>query len=340
MSHRLISRGWLWLAICLAALPVVFHLRKECLAKDLRTSGWKKSPGNPVLSLSPTGTFDSQNIFAPAIAKHQGRYYLFYAGGPSGPATGEDFVNYQLGLAISGDGVIFVKQGAPLLPLGTRDNFHATPALLRDPQGDLLLDEKGTWHMVFAGNRADDVEHATSRDGIVWQKAPRNPIFRRAYAPNLIKMGRQLRMYYIHKPDGANWEIHLATGRDFDSLKPHADNPLLTVTQEWEARNLVYPYVLREGSTWVMFYAAYWKSPYGGTKTAIGTATSSDGVHWAKNADNPVLTPSPGSPYDSVYTSSQAVIRDGDHYKLYYAGRVDAIHKYFSIGLATKPAGK
>jgi hypothetical protein len=30
------------------------------------------------------------------------------------------------------------------------------------------------------------------------------------------------------------------------------------------------------------------------------------------------------------------VIRDGDLWRLFYAGRVDARHKYFSIGLATK----
>ena len=73
--------------------------------------------------------------------------------------------------------------------------------------------------------------------------------------------------------------------------------------------------------------------------TAIGIATSSDGIKWTKNPGNPVLTPSPDSTYDSVYNSSESVIRDGDIYRLYYAGRIDTIHKYFSIGLATK-AGK
>jgi hypothetical protein len=30
------------------------------------------------------------------------------------------------------------------------------------------------------------------------------------------------------------------------------------------------------------------------------------------------------------------VIWDGDHYKLYYATRIDMIHKYYSICLAQK----
>ncbi len=65
-------------------------------------------------------------------------------------------------------------------------------------------------------------------------------------------------------------------------------------------------------------------------------ATSRDGLRWTKHAKNPVLTPTPGSKFDSRYTSSQSVIRDGDHYKLYYASRIDMLHKYYAIGLATK----
>jgi predicted GH43/DUF377 family glycosyl hydrolase len=304
-------------------------------------SGWVKSPKNPMLSLGSAGEFDSQNIFAPAVVKDGGKYFLFYAGGPAGPNTGEELVRYQLGLALSDDGETWTKTGKPLLPLGERDNFHATPALLRDPAGNLLkLD--GVWHMVFCGNRADDVEHATSRDGLTWEKDPRSPIYRSAYSPNLVQAGDELRMYYIAKPakrDGkaVPWEVHLATGADLHSLKPHPANPVLTISQHWEKGALFYPYVLREGQTWVMFYAAYWQDPPSRKgSTAIGMATSPDGTTWTKHARNPILTPTAGSTYDSLYTSSQSVIRDGDIWRMYYAGRVDAIHKYFSIGMATK----
>jgi sucrose-6-phosphate hydrolase SacC (GH32 family) len=288
------------------------------------------------LSLSPQGKFDSQNIFAPAIVKHSGTYYLYYAGGPSGPQTREDFINYQLGLATSTDGVNFEKTGSPLLPLGSRDNFHATPTLLRDAEGNLLIDPDGMWHLFYNGNRADDVEHATSRDGKNWAKDVKSPIYQRAYAPNVLKVGDEYRMYHIHKPVSGDWEIHLATGSDLNSLRPHPKNPMLFVSQTWEARNLLYPYVLREGNTWVMFYAAYWNSAVGGQKTAIGTATSSDGVSWKKFEHNPVLTPIPDSPHESVYNSSQAVLRDGDVYRIFYASRIDMKHKYFAINLATK----
>lgn len=322
-------------------LTLVSAWRPTRGAEPDTSGGWVKSPKNPMLQLGQADAFDSQNIFAPAIAKDGGRYFLFYAGGPSGPRNGGELVRYQLGLALSEDGESWTKTGAPLLPLGERDNFHATPALLRDEAGHLLK-SGGLWHMVYCGNRADDVEHATSRDGLTWEKDPRNPIFKAAYAPNLVEVGGELRMYYIHKPNPVGgkpvpWEVRLATGSDFHSLKAHPANPLLQVSQPWEKGALFYPYVLRENGTWVMFYAAYWQNhPSSKGATAIGTATSRDGLQWVKSPANPVLTPTPGSAYDSIYTSSQSVIRDGELWRLYYAGRIDTIHKYFAIGMATK----
>lgn len=302
---------------------------------------WVKSPKNPMLSLSKGDAFDSQNIFAPCIVKDGGKYFLFYAGGPSGPSNGGEFVRYQLGLALSDDGETWTKTGKPLLPLGERDDFHATPSLLRNPAGELLKID-GVWHMVYCGNRADDIEHATSRDGMTWEKDPRSPIFKSAYSPHIVQVDGELRMYYVAKTsltDGKNipWEVRLATGKDFYSLIAHAENPVLKVSQPWEKGAYFYPYVLREDETWLMFYGAYWtQHPKSKAATAIGMARSSDGVHWTKNPSNPVFTPTVGSTYDSIYTSSQSVIRDGEMWRMFYAGRIDARHKYFSINQATK----
>jgi predicted GH43/DUF377 family glycosyl hydrolase len=309
-------------------------------AAETCAGGWQKSPHNPILSLGNRGDFDQENIFAPCIVKEQGRYFLFYCGGPSGPRTKEEHVRYQLGLALSDDGEKFVKQGKPLLPLGERDDFHCTPAVLRNPDGTLHKRD-GLWHMVYCANRPDDVEHATSRDGLAWEKDPRNPIYKKAYAPMLVQTENELRMYFVFKPprrDGkaVPWEIHLASGPDFYSLRSHPANPMLQISQPWEKANLFYPYVIREGATWLMFYGAYWNGhPTARTSTAMGMATSPDGLRWTKCDANPILTQTPESKYDAIYTSSQSVIRDGDQYRLFYGGRIDMVHKYFSVNQAT-----
>lgn len=302
---------------------------------------WVKSPKNPMLSLGTGDAFDSQNLFAPCVVKDGGKYFMYYAGGPSGPGNGKDFVGYQLGLALSDDGETWTKTGKPLLPHGEQDDFHATPALLRDPSGNLLKID-GVWHMLYCGNRADYIDHATSRDGLTWEKDPRNPIYKTGYAPHIVQVDGEVRLYFIAKPrpiDGKRvpWEVRMVTGKDIHSLKGKAAVTVLQISQPWEKDAFFYPYVLREGETWLMFYAAYWtQHPKGANSTAIGVAKSSDGIHWIKNPANPVLTPTVGSGHDSVYTSSQSVIRDGDVWRMYYAGRIDKIHKYFSIGGATK----
>lgn len=316
-------------------------LAATLLSAGTKESGWVKSSRNPMLRLGTGQDFDSQNIMSPSIAKDGGQYYLFYAGGPLGPRNGGELVKYQLGLALSPDGVNWKKTGKPLLPLGSRDNFHVTPALLRDPAGNLLK-AGGKWHMVYCGNREDDVEYATSPDGLQWSKHARSPIYRAAYAPNLVSVNGEIRMYYIHKPTSTPakkvpWEVHLATGPDLFSLKAHPANPMLKISQPWEKGALFYPYVIREDNKWILFYASYWDRPgRKETYTAIGIATSSDGLQWTKSPANPILTPIDGSPYESVYNSSQSVIWDGDHYKLYYGTRIDMIHKYYSICMATR----
>lgn len=316
-------------------------LAATLLSAGTKESGWVKSNRNPMLRLGTGQDFDSQNIMSPSIAKDGGQYYLFYAGGPLGPRNGGELVKYQLGLALSPDGVNWKKTGKPLLPLGSRDNFHVTPALLRDPAGNLLK-AGDKWHMVYCGNREDDVEYATSPNGLQWSKHARSPIYRAAYAPNLVSVNGEIRMYYIHKPASTPtkkvpWEVHLATGPDLFSLKAHPANPMLKISQPWEKGALFYPYVIREDNKWILFYASYWDRPgRKETYTAIGIATSSDGLQWTKSPANPILTPIDGSPYESVYNSSQSVIWDGDHYKLYYGTRIDMIHKYYSICMATR----
>src|SRR5262249_21657724 len=159
------------------------------------------------------------------------------------------------------------------------------------------------------------LEHATSLDGIEWTKAPRSPIFRNCYAPSIIQSAGEIRLYYIHDTGVVNgkripWEVHLATGPDLYSLRSHPANPMLKISQPWEKDALFYPYVIRERYTWLMFYASYWNRQDPGDRkayTAIGLATSPDGITWTKYVRNPILTPIPGNPYESVYNSSQSV---------------------------------
>jgi len=266
---------------------------------------WSNSPRNPVLARGEKKSFDWASLAHPCVVKHEGRYFLYHAAGNS-------YVKKQLSLAISTDGVTFKKTNRALLPV-PKGGQHFTPALLRQPNGELLI-ENGRWHLFYSTENRE-IEHAVSKDGLTWERDPRSPVLKNAERCSIIRVGDEYRMYYCHDPGVVNcrpqpWEIHLATGPDIYSLKPHPDNPVLERSQEWEGKRLFYPYIIRENNTWVLFYASYW-SPFirehDVAAAAIGFATSNDGVHWQKSDRNPVVTPTPGSDYEATYTSSPCV---------------------------------
>ena len=191
----------------------------------------------PDLSLSPTNaSFDHWNIFAPFVAKIGPRWHLYYAGGPK---TQPEYLAYQIGLATApGPEGPWTKHGTPLLPLGSVDNFHATPTLLRGANNEVLR-EGGLYSMLYCGNRNDTIYRATSRDGVAWTKNA-TAIFK-GYAPNVVRgPDGMLWLYSILKPVGKLWEISLAKGRDWDSLET-VRTVLVSNTQPWEDGNMFYP---------------------------------------------------------------------------------------------------
>ena len=98
---------------------------------------------------------------------------------------------------------------------------------------------------------------------------------------------------YATSPDGKNWTKHVA-------------NPVLEgESGEWDGEIVGSPAVIRNGTGYEMWY-------WGGS--AIGRATSSDGIHWTKESNNPVLSEgwngqSPAQPF---------VLLEGDIYKMWF----------------------
>lgn len=296
------------------------------ITEKLQFSGkWTKHPANPLLNRGLPEKFDHFNIHAPAITYHSGQYWMFYSGGPCGPPD-HQYVRYQLSLAISQDGVNFKKLGIPIFPLGKRDDFHTCIALLRSSEGNLLL-EDGLWKAWFNGNRANDLELATSIDGIHWQKHPASPVTTNSYSPTIIKDNGLYRMWYTIGAFGA-FDISYAESKDGINWK-HMDRPVLTRGSGWDSYNVLYPYVLKIRDLYYMFYTGMTAG-----KCSMGLAISRDGINWEKQKDAPLLRLGPEE-WDSIYASCSSVICTPEgNWRMYYAGRKDTIHKYHAIGMA------
>jgi len=102
---------------------------------------------------------------------------------------------------------------------------------------------------------------------------------------------------------------------------------------------------------WVVFDDGIYKMWYTGggavlpdetLRSRINYATSPDGIHWEKHADNPVLDVSLSS-WDSIGVETASVIIDQDapineRYKMWYAGQTFNAYRY-EIGYAYSPDG-
>ncbi len=71
------------------------------------------------------------------------------------------------------------------------------------------------------------------------------------------------------------------------------------------------------------------------TTTAIGYASSSNGIDWSKYAGNPVLERSGPSAWDASQISIGPIVDEGDHYTMFFrGGDSSGVARY---GFATSP---
>ncbi len=323
------------LALYRAAAPfaLLLILATNALASPLHEQVWVRDSDGPVISLGEPGAFDDTHLFAPCVMEEKGTFTLYYSGSTNDVANRV----FQMGRATSTDGIHFTKDPEPIFAFGDGKHSILTPTLLRNPDGSVLR-ESGKLRLWFAatdfvsGTGAHTLHEATSEDGITWS-APSSAQFDGIYAPTIIKEGNLYHMWYsdvsadpwivrhAQSPDGRTWA--------------KTETPCIVIDQPWEKERLFYPAVIKHGDTWVMWYGAYWSGRK--STTAIGTATSTDGVNWIKAPNNPVLTPDESRPWESHYTTSQSVMKleDGS-WRIWYASRKAPpfVNKYFAIGTA------
>lgn len=133
-------------------------------------------------------------------------------------------------------------------------------------------------------------------------------------------MGSKSQIGYAQSPDGVAWE-------------KYNDNPVLKAGQlfQWDQMGVKTPVVLFDGAMYKMWYAGYKTN----NSSAIGYATSLDGITWTKYENNPVLVPGSVDSWDYYFLNLGDVIFDGTIYKMWY----DAQNSVNGIGYAESSDG-
>jgi predicted GH43/DUF377 family glycosyl hydrolase len=84
---------------------------------------------------------------------------------------------------------------------------------------------------------------------------------------------------------------------------------------DWERDDINRPHVLQVDGTWYMWYTGQNRAD---GRSAIGLATSADGVRWERSGMAPVLEPAGGWEKGSVMCPH--VLREGGGFRLWYSG--------------------
>ena len=205
-----------------------------------------------------------------------------------------------------------------------------------------VLKEGATYRMWLSWRPRQSVALVESPDGIHWSEPPRIVLGPRKETgweedinrPVVVKRTDGYHMWYTGQAKDQSW-IGYATSPDGVAWTRSSTKPVLSPDQPWEKVAVMCPHVVWDAN------ARLFRMWYSGGEQyepdAIGYATSSDGVVWAKHASNPVFKPEPANPWERAKVTAVQVERRGDWYLMFYIGFRDTDHA--QIGLARSRDG-
>lgn len=205
-----------------------------------------------------------------------------------------------------------------------------------------VLKEGDTYRMWLSWRPKKSVALVESKDGIHWTEPPQVVLGPRKETgweddinrPVVIKRDDGYQMWYTGQANGHSW-IGYATSPDGVHWKRMSDRPVLSPDQPWEKVAVMCPHAIWDEPT--KTYRLWYSGGEQYEPNALGYATSPDGLHWTKNADNPIFKPDPSSEWDQARVTAAQVVKAGDWYVMFYIGFRDIDHA--QIGLARSRDG-
>ncbi len=236
---------------------------------------WTKYEKNP-LEFNCEGDSWEAWIGSIDIIRKDTMFYMWYTGGSKEDNTG------CIGFAWSSDGLSWTKHPKPVLKPSKGVKWEAWGF-----GGPRVIFDEDRYHMWYNGNAGGipvigRVGYATSKDGIVWEKHPDNPVLdtgepgtwddHAAMVEAVIFNGSYYEMWY-HGWNLVQHELGYATSFDGINWKKFPKNPVLIAGEvgEWDAWLTTYPAVIRHDSVYRMWYYGH-----DNTRGRVGYATTSN----------------------------------------------------------------
>jgi predicted GH43/DUF377 family glycosyl hydrolase len=305
--------------------------------------------GGPSPALNPSGTnsnFDFSNLNAPDVMADPGSPDPFkaYYSGNTIDANGN--FHTRIGLATSNNGTSFSKfngaqAGDSVLDIGALgtafDSREASGLSVAAPSSATPKLSGFYW-----GTRGSDFKprlgHATSADGTAWTKVAGVdtggallPLGGGAAFdnggqrdPSVLYESGAYHLYFTGLDSGSTRSIgYSTTTEDAGTKQPVASgwtNPPNTALlagdgSGFDANAVAHPSVVKDGSTYVMYYTGT-----AGAVSGIGRATASSAAGPFTRDTSAVLTPGSAGSFDAGSVKDPVVIKDGSTWRMLYTG--------------------
>ncbi|UCC63457.1 MAG: hypothetical protein JSV36_22490 [Anaerolineae bacterium] len=317
---------------------------------------WTVYVGNPVFGQGvggPKAYYPSVLYDAGSFSGHgaPAKYKMWY--GTSGSQTG---------LATSDDGISWSDLGAVMT-----DGYHATVKYFADgfpgtnsggdPSGSTMYYRMWYWDV---GTLYDvsAIGYTESPDGVNWYNyqpcqngavpivSSGDPWWNRGsygpcdvlYNPGASDTGTDWTFtLYYDGTTGGDEAIGLGFSSDgitwsgYDADGDGKADPVLNGTYnagDWDYNYVSRATVIKNADD---DYEMWYSGGVGAMNHGIGYATSSDGINWTRDGDNPIFHKDDGVDWRDSRTYCPAVLKDGSIYQMWFAGKGSA----YSIGYAT-----
>ncbi|MBX2975145.1 MAG: hypothetical protein KF721_03355 [Ignavibacteriaceae bacterium] len=287
-------------------------------------SEWIDYQNNPLLS--PQNSFETYGVAQSYVTEINNSFMMYYTGVLEGARK-------NILLAQSSDGISWTRHSNTPIIEPTANSWdglavHAGP----------IINVDGQYRMYYSGYASSSgqwgIGLAYSNDGITWTKQlepvilgiPNSWDYQIA-AWSIQKIGNVYYLYYGGKSSNSVMKIGIATSSDGLIWTRLNSNPILSPTQSWETSGVYQPSVIKDGEIYKMVY-------FNGASTCFGMATSTNGVDWTKNINNPIFTTQNTINNWATDIAYPCVIKVGTEYRIYYSGTKNTTYK---IGMTRKP---
>jgi hypothetical protein len=301
-----------------STIPVCAVLFAVLIAAALGSHG--ETPDTPDMYFTDS-TFVKAFAKDPDVARFGGRYLMYYSTFDAdrrlivGIAESTDLTNWTIAGHIMPEGEVEKKGlGAP---------------------GVIVIDDKVHLFYQSYGNREKDaICHATSTDGIHFERNPTNPIFRptgdwnigRAIDADTIPFRGEMLLYFATRDPSFKTQMigvaaaPLDSGFVRDAWEQRADFPVLKPELDWEKECIEASSVIVRKDRLYMFYGG----AYNTEPQQIGVAESEDGIHWRRMSDQPLLPNGKPGSWNEHEAGHPGVFTDDDGKQyLFYQGTND-----------------